>query len=145
MKLDLATFPTVPVDPPAAGPDRAFDPWPPDPSCPVELLPTTACTAPAEDDVSRPTNNPVTEPSSAAATISPRLRCESDSRVLGWRAGSDMLAEIGDPDEGASGRVVLPKASTVDPDGLPDSGSEGRVTWGLVGSWSLMTALLKLR
>jgi hypothetical protein len=38
VKLDLATFPTVPDDPPAAGPERALDPWPPDPRCPVELL-----------------------------------------------------------------------------------------------------------
>ena len=49
----------------------------------MELLPATACAAYAEADVPRPTNNPVTEPISAAATISPRLMFDSDSRVLG--------------------------------------------------------------
>jgi hypothetical protein len=29
VKLDLETLATVPADPPAAGPDRAFDPPPP--------------------------------------------------------------------------------------------------------------------
>jgi hypothetical protein len=31
VKLDVDAVPTVPDDPPAAGPDRALDPPPPDP------------------------------------------------------------------------------------------------------------------
>jgi hypothetical protein len=34
VKLDVDTLSTVPDDPPAAGPDRAFDPLPPDTGCP---------------------------------------------------------------------------------------------------------------
>jgi hypothetical protein len=34
VKLDLDTLPTVPMDPPAAGPERAFDPPPPARRCP---------------------------------------------------------------------------------------------------------------
>ena len=48
-----------------------------------ELLAATDCAAPAEDDVPRPMNSPVTEPISAAATISPRLMFDSDRRTLG--------------------------------------------------------------
>jgi hypothetical protein len=34
VKLDFDTLPTVPIDPPAAGPDRALDPPPPRTGCP---------------------------------------------------------------------------------------------------------------
>jgi len=33
VKLDLDTLPTVPIDPPAAGPERAFDPPSPGTVC----------------------------------------------------------------------------------------------------------------
>ena len=94
MKLDLATFPTVPDDPPAAGPDRALEPCPPGPRCPGELLEATDWAAPAEGDVLRPMNNPVTDPTIAPATISPRLKCESDRRTLGRSADPAMVAEV---------------------------------------------------
>src|ERR1700735_5656255 len=61
VKLDLATLPTVPVDPPAAGPDRAFEPWAPDPRCPG-VLAVADCAAPADADAPTPTTNPVTDP-----------------------------------------------------------------------------------
>jgi hypothetical protein len=73
VKLDLDTFPTVPDAPPEAGPDRAFDPPPPKSGRPATLLLATDCAADEEGDVPRPTNNPVSEPISAAATINPRL------------------------------------------------------------------------
>jgi hypothetical protein len=38
VKLDVDTLSTVPDDPPAAGPDRALDPPPPDPG-PLEAAP----------------------------------------------------------------------------------------------------------
>ena len=38
MKLDLDTLVTVPDDPPAAGPERALEPPPPDPGPPAEPL-----------------------------------------------------------------------------------------------------------
>jgi hypothetical protein len=34
MKPDVETLLAVPIEPPAAGPDRAFEPWPPDPDAP---------------------------------------------------------------------------------------------------------------
>ncbi|HWM96507.1 MAG TPA: hypothetical protein VNO54_05565 [Streptosporangiaceae bacterium] len=42
VKPDVDTLPTVPDDPPAAGPDRAPDPPPPDPGPPAEPLLTAA-------------------------------------------------------------------------------------------------------
>jgi hypothetical protein len=38
VKLDVDMLPTVPAAPPAAGPDRALDPPPPDPG-PLEAAP----------------------------------------------------------------------------------------------------------
>src|SRR5580704_4054749 len=85
MKLDLATLPTVPDVPPGAGPDRAFDPAPPDPRCPLVLRPATAGAADADDGLPRPTNSPVTEPTIAAATMRPRRIFASDRHALGRR------------------------------------------------------------
>jgi hypothetical protein len=51
VKLDLDTLPTVPDDPPAAGPDRALDPPPPGPGAPAGRLPDTGCAAEADGDV----------------------------------------------------------------------------------------------
>jgi hypothetical protein len=41
VKPEVDTLVTLPDDPPAAGPDRAFDPPPPDPKCPPEALEAT--------------------------------------------------------------------------------------------------------
>jgi hypothetical protein len=60
VKLDVDTLPTVPDDPPAAGPDRALDP---DPSCAAD----------AEGDMARPTESPITGHITAAATIRPNF------------------------------------------------------------------------
>jgi hypothetical protein len=83
VKLDLATFPTVPDEPPAAGPDRALEPLPPDPKCPVGLLPAADDAAEADDDAPRPTKSPVTEPISATAAITPRLIFDRCPLILG--------------------------------------------------------------
>jgi hypothetical protein len=58
---------TVPDAPPAAGPDRALEPAPPEPL--VELLGDTEGTAVAEDDVARPTETPIAEHANTPATI----------------------------------------------------------------------------
>src|ERR1700730_488936 len=49
VKLDVDTLLTVPIDPPAAGPDRALDPPPPDPGRPAKPLPGAPCPADAEE------------------------------------------------------------------------------------------------
>jgi hypothetical protein len=113
------------------------------------MLVTRDCAAPAEDDVPGPTNNPVTEPISAAATTNPRRIFDSGRRILGRLPCSAMVAEIGQPDEDAGRRRDAEAApnilsTTVDPDVLPESGLVGRASRELVGSYSLMTVLLKL-
>ena len=57
VKPDLDTLPTVPEDPPAAGPDRALDPAPPS-GAPPEWLLGAGCAAEAEGEVARPTESP---------------------------------------------------------------------------------------
>jgi hypothetical protein len=43
VKPDVDPLPTVPDAPPAAGPDRALDPPPPDPGLPEKPLPAAWC------------------------------------------------------------------------------------------------------
>lgn len=138
MKLDLDTPPTVPDDPPAAGPDRALDPPPTDSSWPVELRAATVCAADAED-AARPTNSPVTEMISAAAAIKPRLIFDSGRRTAGRFACSAMVTDIVQSDDGASETdpvevVVSEPSTTVGPAVLPSSGPEERTSWGSAGS-----------
>jgi len=70
VKLDLDTLPTVPDDPPAAGPDRALDPAP-------------SFAADAEVDVARPMESPITGHITAAATIRPIFLLDCNRRTLG--------------------------------------------------------------
>jgi hypothetical protein len=105
----------------------------------MELLVAMDCAADAEDEVPRPMNNPVAEPISAAATTKPRRIFDSGRRILGRLPGSAMVADIGQPDEDARGRgdaeaAPTKPSTTVDPDVLPESGSVGRASPGLVGS-----------
>jgi hypothetical protein len=51
VKPDADTLFTVPDDPPAAGPDRALDPPPPDSGPPPAPVPGAPCPAAAEGDV----------------------------------------------------------------------------------------------
>jgi hypothetical protein len=83
-----------------------------------------------------PTNNPIAEPTSAAAANKPRLMIDGDRRTFGCRACPAIFAETGQLDDDSDGRsdaeVGLSKASTAaDSDVWPDSGTEGT---GLVGS-----------
>jgi hypothetical protein len=73
---------------------------PPDPKPPVEALLGVDCSdvdvggvAVAEEDVMRPTDSPVTEQMSAAATIQALLLFDSSRRTLGQRACSAPEAE----------------------------------------------------
>jgi hypothetical protein len=110
VKLDVETVPTVPDDPPAAGPDRALDPPPPDlgpPATPPAVA--EGDEAVAEGDAAIPTDSAITAPIStaAAATIHPLLLVDSNRRSQDRRAGSATVAE---------------------------AGVAGRVSWGVVGS-----------
>jgi hypothetical protein len=98
VKLDPDTLPTVPAAPPEAGPDRALDPAPPDRGPPVEPRSDSDCPVVAEEDVAvgegdvaRPTDSPITEHNTAAATIHRFLLFESNRRTLDRRAGSVMV------------------------------------------------------
>jgi hypothetical protein len=93
-KLDWATFPIVPVDPPAAGPDRALVPCLPDPAWTAEILVAADCAAPAAPDVPSPTNNPVTDPATAAPTITALLILEVNPRALRRSARSGDVAQL---------------------------------------------------
>lgn len=86
-----------------------------------------------------PTNNPVAEPTTAAAANKPRLMIDGDRRTLGRSAGPTVVAETGqldeDSDEEGDGEVAPRKPSRVaDSDVLPDSCTGGTVGPGMVGS-----------
>jgi hypothetical protein len=91
VKLDLDTLLTLPDDPPAAGPDRALDPPPPDPKCGVELLEDAPCAAVEGDaavagvDVPAQPASPIAGTISAAPTIHPFLLVDRNRRSLGRR------------------------------------------------------------
>jgi hypothetical protein len=122
VKLDLDTRPTVPDAPPAAGPLRALDPPPPDrgPAPPLGAGVVEEDEAVAEGAVTKPTETPIPEHISAAATIHPLLLVGSSRRTRSGRAGVAMVT-------GANSCVVE-----------PDSGSPGLAPWGLVGSYSFI-------
>ncbi len=75
MKLDVDTVLTVPDAPPEAGPDRAFDPPPPDPRPPAKPLPAAVDEGDVTvaDDVPQAAASPITADISTAAMIH-RLR-----------------------------------------------------------------------
>ena len=141
VKLDLDTLPTVPVDPPAAGPDRAFDPPPPERGPPAGRAPEASCPADAEGEVARPTESPITGTMTAAAMIRPPFRFHSIRRTRGRRPGGavDTDADAGESDELADGSgggaPVSPELPIVDgPDPALETGRVGRVSSGLGGS-----------
>jgi hypothetical protein len=91
LKLDADTLLTVPDDPPAAGPDRAFDPPPPNPERRGELLADALCGAlegdaavACEDVLAHPVT-PIAGTISAAATIHPFLLFGRNRRSLDRR------------------------------------------------------------
>jgi hypothetical protein len=95
VKLDLDTLLTVPDDPPAAGPDRAFDPLPLAP--PAAVLPDTGCAADAGADVASPMESPMTGAISAATAIRPTFLFENSRHTFCRRDrsvdGFDWFAE----------------------------------------------------
>ena len=153
MKLDVDTLPTVPDAPPEAGPDRALDPPPPNSGPPAGPLPGTRCPAVAEEGVAfaeeevavaqgavaRPTESPITEHTSAAATIHLLLLFDSNRRTLGQR---DCLAMVTESDQsgedagwGGGAAPDSPERPATDrPDVALDTGRSGWVSWVLVGS-----------
>ena len=113
MKPDVDTLLTVPDAPPAAGPERAFDPPPADAVPAVETFPGTDCpvvdvagVTVAEEDATRPTESPVTKQMSAAATIQILLRSDSCRRTLGQRVCSAMDVDVDESGEGGNGEVL---------------------------------------
>jgi hypothetical protein len=99
VKLGADTLLTVPTAPPAAGPDRAFDPWPPDLGPPLRSAPGPAGAeedvavtgedvavageevAVAGGDVAQPAESPITAHISAAPNL--RENMETTSSVRG--------------------------------------------------------------
>jgi hypothetical protein len=129
VKPDEDTLPTVPDDPPAAGPDRALEPPPPDAApAPAELPAAALGAAVAEGDEEageRPTEAPITAAHvTPAATTHTLFFFDSRRRTPGRRPRSSAVVEAGSSGEDAGG---------------PDA---ALVSWGLVGSYSFMMALL---
>ncbi|GAB3842912.1 hypothetical protein GCM10027610_054470 [Dactylosporangium cerinum] len=103
MKLDVDTLSTAPAAPPAAGPDRALDPPPPDPGLPEAPLPGTPWLADAKGDVAvaegdaaQPAESPITAHISAAPPTPPIPLFDSNRRNPGRRA---CLAGVTEADE----------------------------------------------
>jgi hypothetical protein len=103
VKLDAETVPTVPTAPPAAGPDRALDPLPPDPRRSVALLPGPGCPDVVEGDVVQPAESWVTAHISAATTIRPLVLFGSSRRILGRRACVALVPEADQPGDDTGG------------------------------------------
>jgi hypothetical protein len=125
VKLDVDTLPTVPDAPPEAGPDRALDPPPPEAGPPAERLAGTRCPAVAEEDVAvaegdvaRPTETPVTEHTSTAATIHRLFLFARNLRSFGRRAWLAVGTEAdpsGEDAGGGSGAVPASPDVELDP------------------------------
>jgi hypothetical protein len=126
-KPDVDTLPTLPDDPPAAGPDRALDPAAPDPE--PTPLPGAGCPAVGEEEVAKTMDAAITAHKSAAATTHRLIRLDTSRRSHGRRACSGMVTEVEPPASGWPGGVL-------------DTGRAGGGSWELVGSWSFMVELL---
>jgi hypothetical protein len=139
VKLDLDTLPTVPDAPPAAGPDRAFDPPPPDRGPPAGRLPDASCPADAEGEVAKPTDSPITGTMTAAATIRPPFVFHNNRRTFCRRPGLAAVTradESSAPADGSGGAApAAPELPIVDgPDVAIETGRVGRLSSGLCGS-----------
>jgi hypothetical protein len=157
VKPDVDRLPTVPVVPPAAGPERALDPPPPEAFDPPPLdprpppgrdppagpLPGTECPAVAEEDVAdgdvaRPMESPITAHNSAAATIHPLILFVSNRHVLDQNAcwAPVVAADGSGEDTGGRGGAAPPSElpATSDADIGLEPGPAGRVSRGPVGS-----------
>ena len=136
VKPDLETLPTVPDDPPAAGPDRALDPSP-TPGVPAERLLDAYCVADAEGDSRSPTESPIIGTKSAVATMLRPFFFVSNRRTLGLRACVAVVTGADQSGRGAGRRGSEPASPELAaPDG-PDTAldSEGmKISSGFV--WS---------
>jgi len=148
VKLDLDTLLTVPDDPPAAGPDRAFEPRPADPGAPAEPLPATGCAADAEGDDARLTESPIRGLITAAAKSKRIFLFDSDDGALRGRAFVASRAEakqsVEDVLEGGVSVASPELPTTGGPGGALGMGPSGGVAWrvGWSSSSSFMMALL---
>jgi hypothetical protein len=111
------TLLTVPTAPPAAGPDRALDPPPPDPNGPrgppdapaalaaAEVLVDATLPTVAEEEVVRLTVSPITTPIMARAEIHPILlfRLIENHRRTFERGGGSAAAIGAGPSGGETG------------------------------------------
>jgi hypothetical protein len=83
VKLDVDTLSTVPEEPPAAGPDRAWD-APPGIWCPgvadEDFAGGEDDAVVAEEDAAQPADTPITAHISAAARSRPRLLVDLSGR-----------------------------------------------------------------
>jgi hypothetical protein len=107
VKPDVDTLPTVPAAPPAAGPERALDAPPPDPTPPAAPLGAAV----AEGDVAvaeavPQADRPITAHIGAAAMSHRVLLCDSTRRGLGRRGCLVMVAEADESGEDAAGPDV---------------------------------------
>jgi hypothetical protein len=151
VKFDVDTLPTVPDAPPEAGPDRALDPPLPDRGPPAE--PPAAVVegeAAVVEDVPQAAETPITAHISAAVTIRRPLLFDGNRRSLGRRSGLAMVTGADESGEDAGGGGVAPPAppelaATDGPGVALDTGRAAEVSWGVVGSNSLMMAILSLR
>src|SRR5258705_3565935 len=117
VKLEVDTPSTVPTAPPAAGPDRAFEPPPaappeagPDcaldpapPNPPAKPLPCATGPVVAEGDIARPMDSPITAHRSAAATTHPPTLLDSNRHTLGQRCCLAMASAVDESAEDAGG------------------------------------------
>jgi hypothetical protein len=85
VKLEPEMLLTVPEAPPAAGPERAFDPPPAAPGRPVVPPPDEGCAAVLEEEVARTAESAITAHASAAATIQV-IFFDSNRRIARKRA-----------------------------------------------------------
>jgi hypothetical protein len=124
VKLDVVMLLIVPTVPPAAGPERAFDP-PPDPKPPAAALLEVAegDVAVAEEDVAEQPASAIAAHVSPAAAIHPLLLFDSTRRTLGRRARLAVVAGADESGEYAGGADVS-----------LETGRAGSVSCGLVGS-----------
>jgi hypothetical protein len=168
VKLDVDTLSTLPIDPPSAGSDRAFDPPPPDPAPPGKPPPGAPCpavvegaeaavegavaseaVAVAEGDPARPTETPIPAHPRAAAAIQPRFLFDSNRRTPDRCACSAVPteADMSGEDAGGKGGAAPPPPALPATDG-PDVALETepaeRFWSGVAGSYSFMMALLSL-
>src|ERR1700735_3484451 len=82
VKPELDTLVTVPDDPPAAGPERAFDP---PPAAPGAWALVAGCAADATEDAMRPPDQPSMGTNIAVATMRRHPFLVSTRRTFGLR------------------------------------------------------------